>query len=134
MSRDRRALGLLAAGHACADLCQGAVPALVPFLVAERGLFAQTGLLAGSPPRSRSAGARRADTAVATRRGRRVRIGHHGITARGGLLGRTSAVVLRAAGELDAGASTSGARISVSPISTASTPTRSSSSSWSREE
>ena len=46
MSRDRRALGLLAAGHACADLCQGAVPALVPFLVAERGLsFAQTGLL-----------------------------------------------------------------------------------------
>lgn len=46
MSSDRRALGTLAAGHACADLCQGAVPALVPFLVVERGLsFAQTGLL-----------------------------------------------------------------------------------------
>ena len=46
MSADRRALSTLAAGHACADLCQGAVPALVPFLIAERGLsFAQTGLL-----------------------------------------------------------------------------------------
>lgn len=46
MSPDRRGLAALAAGHACADLCQGAVPALVPFLIAERGLsFAQTGLL-----------------------------------------------------------------------------------------
>jgi FSR family fosmidomycin resistance protein-like MFS transporter len=35
---DRRALGILAAGHGCADLCQGAVPALLPFLVAQRGL------------------------------------------------------------------------------------------------
>jgi FSR family fosmidomycin resistance protein-like MFS transporter len=35
---DRRAIGGLAAGHACADLCQGAVPALLPFLIAERGL------------------------------------------------------------------------------------------------
>jgi len=42
----RRRLALLAAGHACADLCQGAIPALVPFLVADRGLsFTQTGLL-----------------------------------------------------------------------------------------
>lgn len=35
---DRRALGSLAAGHGCADLCQGAVPALLPFLIAQRGL------------------------------------------------------------------------------------------------
>ncbi len=42
----RGALATLAAGHACADLCQGAVPALVPFLVADRGLsYARTGLL-----------------------------------------------------------------------------------------
>lgn len=46
MSPQRRALGALAAGHACADLCQGTVPALVPFLVHERGLtYGQTGLL-----------------------------------------------------------------------------------------
>ena len=36
----------LAAGHGCADLCQGAIPALVPFLVVDRGLsYAQTGAL-----------------------------------------------------------------------------------------
>jgi len=35
---DRRGIGTLAAGHACADLCQGAVPALLPFLIAQRGL------------------------------------------------------------------------------------------------
>jgi FSR family fosmidomycin resistance protein-like MFS transporter len=29
---------MLAAGHGCVDLCQGAVPALLPFLIAERGL------------------------------------------------------------------------------------------------
>src|SRR3954471_6315715 len=34
---DRRGLAALASGHAVADLCQGAVPALIPFLVAERG-------------------------------------------------------------------------------------------------
>jgi FSR family fosmidomycin resistance protein-like MFS transporter len=34
---DRRALGVLGAGHLCADLCQGAVPALLPFLAAEHG-------------------------------------------------------------------------------------------------
>jgi MFS transporter, FSR family, fosmidomycin resistance protein len=34
---DRRALGVLAAGHMCVDVCQGAVPALLPFLAAERG-------------------------------------------------------------------------------------------------
>ena len=33
----RRSLGLLGAGHLCVDLCQGAVPALLPFLAAERG-------------------------------------------------------------------------------------------------
>jgi MFS transporter, FSR family, fosmidomycin resistance protein len=43
---NRRALGALAAGHAAADLCQGAVPALVPFLVHDRGLsYTQTGVL-----------------------------------------------------------------------------------------
>jgi FSR family fosmidomycin resistance protein-like MFS transporter len=33
---DRRALASLGAGHAAVDLCQGAVPALLPFLIAER--------------------------------------------------------------------------------------------------
>jgi len=35
---DRRGLGVLAAGHACADMAQGAVPALLPFLIDQRGL------------------------------------------------------------------------------------------------
>jgi MFS transporter, FSR family, fosmidomycin resistance protein len=34
---DRRALGVLGAGHLSVDLCQCAVPALLPFLAAERG-------------------------------------------------------------------------------------------------
>ena len=34
---DRRALTVLGAGHMCVDLCQGAVPALLPFLAAEHG-------------------------------------------------------------------------------------------------
>jgi MFS transporter, FSR family, fosmidomycin resistance protein len=34
---DRRTLAILGAGHLCVDLCQGAVPALLPFLAAERG-------------------------------------------------------------------------------------------------
>ena len=34
---DRRALGVLGGGHLCVDLCQGAVPALLPFLAIERG-------------------------------------------------------------------------------------------------
>ncbi len=34
---DRRGLATLACGHAAADLCQGSVPALIPFLIAERG-------------------------------------------------------------------------------------------------
>ncbi|MEU4605045.1 MFS transporter [Kribbella sp. NPDC023972] len=33
-----RPIGLMAIGHACVDVYQGAVPALVPFLVTERGL------------------------------------------------------------------------------------------------
>ena len=38
MSRgfDGRALGVLGAGHLCIDLCQGAVPALLPFLASQR--------------------------------------------------------------------------------------------------
>jgi MFS transporter, FSR family, fosmidomycin resistance protein len=36
-SVDRRAMGLLALGHMMVDSCQGAVPALLPFLVARRG-------------------------------------------------------------------------------------------------
>jgi MFS transporter, FSR family, fosmidomycin resistance protein len=35
---DRRGLSVLAAGHVCADMTQGAVPALLPFLIAQRGL------------------------------------------------------------------------------------------------
>jgi FSR family fosmidomycin resistance protein-like MFS transporter len=35
---DRRALGWLAAGHVVNDMNQGAVPALLPFLIAERSL------------------------------------------------------------------------------------------------
>ena len=43
---DRRSLAALGTGHAAADLCQGAVPALLPFLVAERGYsFAAAGAL-----------------------------------------------------------------------------------------
>jgi FSR family fosmidomycin resistance protein-like MFS transporter len=34
---DRRGLAALAAGHAAADLCQGSVPALIPFLISQRG-------------------------------------------------------------------------------------------------
>jgi FSR family fosmidomycin resistance protein-like MFS transporter len=34
---DRRGLAALASGHAVADLCQGAVPALIPFLISQRG-------------------------------------------------------------------------------------------------
>jgi FSR family fosmidomycin resistance protein-like MFS transporter len=34
---DRRGLAVLAAGHACADMAQGAVPALLPFLIDQRG-------------------------------------------------------------------------------------------------
>jgi FSR family fosmidomycin resistance protein-like MFS transporter len=34
---DRRGLATLASGHAAADLCQGAVPALIPFLISQRG-------------------------------------------------------------------------------------------------
>jgi FSR family fosmidomycin resistance protein-like MFS transporter len=33
---DRRALAILSGGHLASDLCQGAVPALLPFLVAQR--------------------------------------------------------------------------------------------------
>ena len=35
---DRRALTAIAAGHMSSDLCQGAVPALLPFLIRDRGL------------------------------------------------------------------------------------------------
>ncbi len=34
---DRRGMGLLSLGHMTVDTCQGAVPALLPFLVAQRG-------------------------------------------------------------------------------------------------
>jgi MFS transporter, FSR family, fosmidomycin resistance protein len=34
---DRRALAVLGVGHLCVDLCQGAVPGLLPFLAVERG-------------------------------------------------------------------------------------------------
>lgn len=34
---DRRGLAALASGHAAADLCQGSIPALIPFLVSQRG-------------------------------------------------------------------------------------------------
>ena len=34
---DRRSVGVLAGGHALVDICQGAVPALLPFLIARRG-------------------------------------------------------------------------------------------------
>jgi MFS transporter, FSR family, fosmidomycin resistance protein len=36
-SLDRKALGVLGIGHLCADMCQGAVPAMLPFLAADRG-------------------------------------------------------------------------------------------------
>ena len=34
---DRRGLGVLATGHLWADFLQGAIPALLPFLIAEHG-------------------------------------------------------------------------------------------------
>jgi FSR family fosmidomycin resistance protein-like MFS transporter len=34
---DRRGLGMLAAAHLSTDLCQAAVPALLPFFVDQRG-------------------------------------------------------------------------------------------------
>jgi MFS transporter, FSR family, fosmidomycin resistance protein len=36
-SLDRRAMAVLSLGHLCVDLCQGALPALLPFLIAEHG-------------------------------------------------------------------------------------------------
>ena len=43
---DRRQLTILACGHASADFCQGAVPALVPFLVLRGGMdFKAAGVL-----------------------------------------------------------------------------------------
>jgi FSR family fosmidomycin resistance protein-like MFS transporter len=45
-SLDRRALGSLGAGHLCADMCQGAVPALLPFFAIEHGWsYTQLGAL-----------------------------------------------------------------------------------------
>jgi MFS transporter, FSR family, fosmidomycin resistance protein len=35
---DRRALAAIATGHMSSDLCQGAVPALLPYLISDRGL------------------------------------------------------------------------------------------------
>lgn len=35
---DRRALAAIATGHLSSDLCQGAVPALLPYLISQRGL------------------------------------------------------------------------------------------------
>ncbi len=35
---DRRAIALLSAGHACVDLCQGAIPALLPALIVAQHL------------------------------------------------------------------------------------------------
>jgi len=34
---DRRSIGVLSTGHALVDVCQGSVPALLPFLIARRG-------------------------------------------------------------------------------------------------
>lgn len=43
---DPRGLAALAAGHAAADLCQGAIPALIPFLIDRRGYsYAAAGAL-----------------------------------------------------------------------------------------
>ncbi len=43
---DRRGIGVLSFGHLTVDSCQGLVPALMPFMIAERGYtFAQAGSL-----------------------------------------------------------------------------------------
>jgi uncharacterized membrane protein (DUF4010 family) len=34
---DRRGMTVISSGHALADCCQGAVPALLPYLIAARG-------------------------------------------------------------------------------------------------
>jgi len=42
----RRSIYLLSTGHLCVDIAQGALPALLPFLISEHGLsFAQAGIL-----------------------------------------------------------------------------------------
>jgi MFS transporter, FSR family, fosmidomycin resistance protein len=48
--RRGHSVALLATGHGCADICQGAVPALLPFLIVQRGLSlaAATGLLSAA--------------------------------------------------------------------------------------
>jgi FSR family fosmidomycin resistance protein-like MFS transporter len=46
LARDRRGLAVLATGHLWADFLQGSVPALLPFLIAERGYsYAAAGAL-----------------------------------------------------------------------------------------
>jgi len=43
---DRRGLAALSAGHLCSDMCQGAVPAMLPFLIQDRGYtYAAAGAL-----------------------------------------------------------------------------------------
>jgi FSR family fosmidomycin resistance protein-like MFS transporter len=48
---DGRLLGPISAGHFCTDLCQGALPALLPFLIIQRGLSlaAATALITSNP-------------------------------------------------------------------------------------
>ena len=63
---DRRGLATLASGHAAADLCQGSIPALIPFLIAQRGYsFGAAGallLVVTSAPRSSSRSSARSRT------------------------------------------------------------------------
>ena len=45
-ARDARGLAVLATGHLWADFLQGSIPALIPFLIAERGYsYAAAGAL-----------------------------------------------------------------------------------------
>ena len=49
---DRRGLGLLGGAHLSVDLCQAAVPALLPFFVDQRGYSYAAAGRSCSPPRS----------------------------------------------------------------------------------
>ena len=54
---DRRGMAVVASAHAMADCCQAAVPALLPFLIAENGWSYATAsaLVGGSPTASAAA-------------------------------------------------------------------------------
>ena len=63
--------GMLGAGHLCIDLCQGAVPALLPFLASQRGYsYAALGALVLFSTSARRSSSRRSGSSPTALRGR----------------------------------------------------------------